>query len=553
MVVGVFGLDNRTVAKRNGGDPPNTTPITIAQIRQLYQFPTNSAAGQTIGIVSTSGGYGGYVESDLKAYFGTAMPNVTPIKIGGVGNGSLKKKTTKATASGKVLHFASTAGIPAGSFVYGINVGSFIDTMTATTVTLQDPVSGAVPTGTEIYFNPDGETTQDICIAGAAAPGSDIAVYFSDGSQQGWVDTLTRATHPNPGEPFCSVVSSSWYICDGDDAATRAYENVTTATLNAISSAFEDAAIQGVTVCIAAGDTGSNSKAGKYPYAPNGGDGKAHVQYPGSDPWVLSVGGTTIGNITNNPLACDEWVWNDPDPGGPGQWGTTGGGISDFFALPTYQNGANVPHSVNPPTGKNKKRRIGRGVPDVAGNASYNSGVAGIVVAGMPAIGNGTSASAPLWAGLIGVLNAALGVSLGFVNPDIYDIGSAGFRDINAPPGPVDNSNNGIAGYQARVGWDACTGWGSPVGVDLLARLSLIVHHSKPPYYAAIDPLALILRNDIYVLLHLPDPAPIEAAAKEVEAIVEQMPASARQEALARAKAFGTYVRALESALERAM
>src|SRR5262249_61946384 len=128
------------------------------------------------------------------------------------------KKPSATTASGgKVLHFASTTGIPTGSFVYAPNVASMIDTMTSTTVTLHDAVAATVPSGTEIYFNPDWETTQDICIAADAARGADIAVFFSDGSQQGWVDTLTRAAHPKPGDPFCSVLSSSWYICDGDD------------------------------------------------------------------------------------------------------------------------------------------------------------------------------------------------------------------------------------------------------------------------------------------------------------------------------------------------
>jgi hypothetical protein len=73
----------------------------------------------------------------------------------------------------------------------------------------------------------------------------------------------------------------------------------------------------------------------------------------------FAVGGTTIGNV--NGAAFDEYLWNDPDPSDPsGQnWGTTGGGISEHFDLPSYQNGVGVPHSVN-------GNRVGRGVPDVA-------------------------------------------------------------------------------------------------------------------------------------------------------------------------------------------
>jgi kumamolisin len=167
-----------------------------------------------------------------------------------------------------------------------------------------------------------------------------------------------------------------------------------------------------------------------------------------------------IGNI--HGTSCDEYVWNDTFFGG--QRGATGGGISDFFrTLPSYQNGAGVPKSLN-------DEHVGRGLPDVAANASPNSGFF-VTVGGQPGDGNGTSASAPLWAGLVAVLNAALGGPVGFINPALYAVGSAGFRDIFGPPGPKDNGINGVAGYPCQQGWDACTGWGSPNGKALLAGL----------------------------------------------------------------------------------
>ena len=148
--------------------------------------------------------------------------------------------------------------------------------------------------------------------------------------------------------------------------------------------------------------------------------------------------------------------------------GTTGGGVSDYFDLPVYQANAGIPKSIN------DNRRIGRGVPDVAANASLNSGYSGIIVNGRSFIGNGTSASAPLWAGLIARINAALGVNVGFVNPSLYKIGSSGFNDITGSTGPIDNSNGGIPGYHAKAGWDACTGLGSPNGTALLNALKVI-------------------------------------------------------------------------------
>jgi kumamolisin len=385
IVVGVFGLDNRSVTHRNLADPPSTTTITLAEVRQLYDFPTNQAVGQTIAIFSTLG----YLASDISANFGGNPPTVTDIPI--------------------------------------------------------DASNGDFP---------DDETTQDIFISGSCAPGADIAVYFTTGSQQGWVDLVGRVVHPDPGDPVCSVLSSSFYIMNGDDAALSS--GATSGLVDAVSQAFEDAAIQGVTICIASGDTGSESKIA---------DGKAHVQYPGSDPWVLSCGGTTIGSASGS--SCDEWAWIDSFSfgGSPTFDGATGGGVSAIFPLPYYQVDAAVPPSVN-------DGHLGRGVPDVAANASPNSGYP-IILGGSlsPWPANGTSASAPLWAGLIAVLNAALGENVGFVNPVLYALGSSVFRDIVSELGAADNSLGGTPGYPVGPGWDACTGWGSPRGQALLAGL----------------------------------------------------------------------------------
>ncbi len=394
IILGVFGLDNRRITKRAANDPPNTNPITVPEVTQLYDFPPNFAAGQTIAILSEDG----YALADLHQYNTTlpatfSVPDPTDITVRGPGN---------------------------------------------------------------LGFDPVGETTQDISIAGAAARGASLAVYFTTYDQVGWVDLLLRVVHPSPGDPLCSVLSTSFYVSNGDDAAELAADGVSVAWVNAVSAALQDMAIQGVTFCTVSGDYGVNCSA--YGGAPS--DGVQHVVYPGSDPWALCCGGTTIGDIIGN--TCDEWNWNDPAPGQ--FWGTTGGGVSDFFNfLPSYQVDAGVPVSL-------KDGHVGRGVPDVAANASYNSGYQ-IIINGAPAIGNGTSAAAPLWAGLIAILNAALGESVGFVNPVLYALGSSVFRDIVAPPGPLTNGNGGVPGYPAGPGWDACTGWGSPKGVALLHGL----------------------------------------------------------------------------------
>src|SRR5271154_3147553 len=71
LVVGVFGLDNRSITKRNmAADPPHTKTLTVPQVAGLYNFPTNSAAGQTIAILSfVFSGSGGYDLADIQKYY----------------------------------------------------------------------------------------------------------------------------------------------------------------------------------------------------------------------------------------------------------------------------------------------------------------------------------------------------------------------------------------------------------------------------------------------------------------------------------------------------
>jgi kumamolisin len=285
----------------------------------------------------------------------------------------------------------------------------------------------------------DREALMDICIAAAIAPGATIAVYFAPLTQRGWVDAVGRAIHPGPGDPVPSVISISWYLASGDDVESLGYRRVTPDAVDAISDIFRDAAgpgPSGPTIFVASGDSGANSDI----------DGKARVQYPASDPYVTSCGGTAIGNVHGTRF--DETAW-----------AFSGGGVSAHFALPAYQRDAGIPVSVN-------DGRTGRGVPDIAGNASPASGYR-MELKGAPFIAAKTSAVAPLYAGLTALLNANLGRQIGFLNPILYSLGAGSqvFRDID------DGATNGSPGYRCGPGWDACTGWGSLNGAALLTEL----------------------------------------------------------------------------------
>jgi kumamolisin len=274
----------------------------------------------------------------------------------------------------------------------------------------------------------DAEVLLDIEVSGAVAPGAAIAVYFAPNTSQGFLDAITTAVHDQTTNP--NVISISW----GGAESTW-----TSQAMQSYDQAFQDAVALGVMVCTASGDDGSDDDQT---------DGQAHVDFPSSSPNVLSCGGTTLESSNGNIQS--EVVWND----GSGN-GASGGGVSEIFPLPTYQQSANVPVSVN--TGF-----VGRGVPDVAGDADPNTGY-NVEVDGQAIVVGGTSAVAPLWSALIALLNQQLGKSVGFLNNSIYGaLSTTGFNDIVS-------GNNGA--YSAGPGWDACTGWGSPIGTALLSGL----------------------------------------------------------------------------------
>ena len=284
---------------------------------------------------------------------------------------------------------------------------------------------------------PDGEVMLDIEVAGAVAPGAKIVVYFAPNTDAGFLDAVSTAIHDTLNKP--SVVSISW------GAAESGWTNQ---AMQAMDKVFQDAAALGVTVCCAAGDNGSTDGVN---------DGRLHVDFPASSPYALACGGTRLEGSGSS--ITKEIVWNEGVSGG-----ATGGGISDVFDLPKWQTNANIPPSAN------SSGRIGRGLPDVAGDADPVTGYQ-VLVDGKQLIIGGTSAVAPLWAGLIALFNQRLGHSVGYLNPGIYGLTSSSstFHDISA-------GNNDIMGkngpYAARSGWDACTGWGSPDGAKLLGVLS---------------------------------------------------------------------------------
>jgi len=279
----------------------------------------------------------------------------------------------------------------------------------------------------------DGEVMLDIEVAGAVAPQARIAVYFAPQRGSGFLDAVNAAVHDAERNP--SVISISWSSPE-DPAAQQ--------TITAFHEVFLEAAALGITICASAGDHGTaGMDAADW-------DRKIHVAHPSTDELVLACGGTQIDEHGNDV------VWNDGTPLSAGGW-ASGGGISQTRRVPAYQKRVKLPR---PLAGKR-----GRGVPDIAMNATgYLSRVHGT-----QGPQGGTSAVAPLMAGLVALLNQAKKKNAGWLNPFLYANAGQGIVKY------VTKGTNAIAktvkGYRAKAGWNACAGLGTPDGVEILKRL----------------------------------------------------------------------------------
>jgi kumamolisin len=345
----------------------------------------------------------------------------------------------KASSGLAPTQVAQAYSFPAGATGAGETIGIIELGGGYNTADLNTYFGGKAPTITSISVDgganqpgvdqdADGEVMLDIEVAGSVAPGARIVVYFAPNTDQGFHDAITMAVHDATNKP--SVISISW---GGPE------DSWTPQASSAMLDACTDAAGVGVTITAAAGDGGA---------ADGENDGKLHVDLPACLPPVLACGGTKL--TVSGTAIKSEVVWNEL----ASNEGATGGGISNLYAIPSYQASAGVP--VNPET-----KFKGRGVPDVAGDADPVTGYK-VRVDGQNTVIGGTSAVAPLWAGLVALTNQIVGNPVGFVQPALYKIGEPVFHDVT-------KGNNG--GYNAGPNWDACTGLGTPDGAAMVKAL----------------------------------------------------------------------------------
>jgi kumamolisin len=266
----------------------------------------------------------------------------------------------------------------------------------------------------------DIEVALDIQVAAAsyyAATGKAATIRMY------WSQDIASAVEKAASDK-CDVCSISWGADEANWGTTAAQQ---------MESAAESATAAGMIVFAASGDNDSG----------DGGSTPANVDCPSSCPHIVGCGGTY-------KTSTEETVWND-NPGQTNGEGT-GGGYSTIFPVQSFQIGA-------PPAPAKSKYGKGRMVPDVSADADPNTGYE-IFVHGSSNVVGGTSAVAPLYAGLF----AALGTKLGFVTPTLWKNPKA-FHDIT-------QGDNGY--YSATTGPDPCTGIGSPIGTSIAALFATL-------------------------------------------------------------------------------
>jgi kumamolisin len=277
----------------------------------------------------------------------------------------------------------------------------------------------------------DQENALDLQVLAGLLPGARIVIYFAGNTTQSLADAIHQAVLDDTNRP--SVLSLSW------GSAEKFWTPI---ARDAVQAALADAARVRVSVVVASGDelaTGGLS------------DGRAHVWFPASSPYVLGCGGTAV-TLAGAAISA-ETAWKEGFAG-------TGGGISDIFPVPAYQA-----HLALPPSANDGAAR--RGVPDVSAAAARDPGYR-IVMNGQMIVKDGTSAATPLWGALLAIANSTRGSPIGLINPSLY-ANAALCREITSGSNRVNGT-----GYDAVSGWNACTGLGVPKGAEIVAALAAL-------------------------------------------------------------------------------
>ena len=302
-----------------------------------------------------------------------------------------------------------------------------------------------------------GEAALDIENAVSFAPGASVLVYLGPQTNTGALDVWEAIASADEAR----VVSTSWGGCESSLDGLPAAEQVV----------FSEMAAQGQSVVAASGDTGAQGC-----FSASGGSNgltQLAVSDPSSQADVTAVGGTSLpGALTT----AGESVWNDCQGlttacADDALNGAGAGGVSSLWAMPSWQaaagDGTINAFSGCPGGGGGDCREV----PDVTADANPHTGYIVFYLGRWIAGVGGTSASAPLFGGLLADTDQGCAAPLGLVTPALYALGPGGtdFNDVTA--GNDDFTDTAGGDYPATAGYDLASGWGSPVGAALLAGL----------------------------------------------------------------------------------
>ncbi len=318
------------------------------------------------------------------------------------------------------------------------------------------------PLGTVAFHSTDpemqgwaGETELDVQLIHAIAPGANIVVMTSPVDETEGTIGLPQFLQLEQyavSHQLGHIFSQSWTASEATLTDSAGQQLVQT-----YADFYRQATQQGSTFLNASGDSGATDCAvvdclgptdqpspSKLAHTPT-------VGFPVDVPWVTAVGGTSL--VTNDS-GFDETAWEG-----------SGGGASQFFPQPDFQQG--LPPSARSLLGGH------RGLPDVAADADPATGMA-IYINGIWDQSGGTSAAAPVWAGIVAIADQMAGHGLGNINPGLYKLGESAsaqqdFRDVTS--GDNSNASVPVQGYDAAPGWDPVTGWGAPLAEHLIPDL----------------------------------------------------------------------------------
>jgi hypothetical protein len=292
------------------------------------------------------------------------------------------------------------------------------------------------------------EATLDIETAIALAPAAKIKVYEAPNTPTSMLDEYTKIVDTDTA----GVLSSSWGECE---ALINAAEPGLITSENTL---FQQAAAEGISVFAAAGDTGSEAC-----YQTDTTMKQQAVQDPASQPYVTSVGGTDLTALGPPPAQS---VWNEAAKNA----GAGGGGVSSNWTMPPWQAGPGVISGYSSGTPCNNAQGYCREVPDVSASADPLHGYV-IFYSGRWAVYAGTSAAAPLWAGILADIEsqASPATREGFLNPSLYAMPAGTFTDIVSGNNDYLQPARGL--YPATSGFDMASGLGSPIATRLARAL----------------------------------------------------------------------------------